>query len=68
MGRDFVRSGETNREEIRVPFRGVDSPIADVKKVFLEYLSKVRVFRETAPNLAVLPEPMSWAIGATKST
>ncbi|XP_003742228.1 uncharacterized protein LOC100899883 [Galendromus occidentalis] len=45
-------------EEIRVSFPEVDCLIANVKKVFLKAPSRVRVFRESAPDVALPPEPI----------
>ncbi|XP_018497018.1 uncharacterized protein LOC100897508 [Galendromus occidentalis] len=45
-------------EEIRVSCPSVDALIANVKKVFAKAPSRIRVFKDLAPNLPLPPEPV----------
>ncbi|XP_066902302.1 uncharacterized protein [Halyomorpha halys] len=45
-------------ETVRAQFPNVDQPVSTVKKIFLKAPSRIAIFKETHPDLALPPEPV----------
>ena len=45
-------------EEVRINFPHVDTLISNVKKIFLKAPSRIEVFKNAAPDLALPPQPV----------